>query len=609
MKRFYSNLSLLTLALFGIVITSCKSDGELKIESVPYQSKENGEWGMVSTEGNEIAEDEYKSVPTVASEGRYWVKNSKGYWELYDTDEGKTVVDDEFRYVSLFRNGRAIVAKRDENVTVIDRKGEQVADLSKVGQYTPDQFSGFNGDLAVFSVNEKVGVCTYKGEVVVKPVYSVINEPYCGKIVATDSVAFNSMMAMDSVAKPSGNVVVFNYKGEEILKLPRKKYAMTGDRFYGDYIAVAKERGEGEDGMMNWGIVNIKGEEVLKPSKKYSMIGEISGNMFSYYDGENWGVSTIEGEKVLPAKFVSITFSGDYIIAGSSESGSEEVYDVEDLETRLYDKKGEAVISKKYMQMYVLGKHIFAQVESDRWDILDMKGERVDGAPKICNINVWNTGDYFISTDKIDISKFVKDLDFTADTMDGLTFSSSVQQALKRQAEYYTLSNTPKAADYNYTDEVSIYRRIDGCGVTETVKYPTKLSHQNYREQQVIDFWVGYTYYYHINKIPTGFTFTTAKPQSFSMTFDNYGILRGKLKTLYKELCERFSKMGTETEHSQSATVYSLAGGRYAIVYLEPHSVTAKWGSLPLSERNVYQYAGNKEDLSVEDDEIMDIGV
>lgn len=537
----------------------------------------------------------------MASCDRYWVKNNKGYWELYSLGKSSPIVDGEYRYVTMFKNGRALVTMRDENVTVIDKNGEIISDLSRIGSYKPDQFTGFNGDVAIFSVNEKLGVCNYKGEMLVKPVYSFIGAPADGKIVATDSIAFNSMLSTDSVEGMRGNSVVFDYKGEELLRISRKKYSQVADRFYGDYIAVGKDRKDGEEGMFNWGILNLKGEEVVKPSSKYSMIGDMLDDMFVYCDGENWGVSKLDGTKILPAKYMYITVKGDYFIASKSESGSNDESDGEDVEMQIFDKKGEKVLPKKYMDIQIFGKNIFVQSDYDKWEVLNLKGERVDDAPKIYALGSYSEGDYYVSTDKIDIKAFVNDLDFSSNTMDGLTFSSSVQNVLKRQSEYYSSTNTPKAADYNNTDEINIYRRIDACSVTETIKFPSKLSHQTYRNEQVIDFWWGWTYYYHINKVPTGYAFTASKPSWFSMSFDNYGILRGKLKTLYKALCDKFADMGTEEEHTGSASCYKLSGGRYAIVYLEDHNVTAKWGTLSASERNVYQYSGNKEDLSVEE--------
>ncbi|MDE6329341.1 MAG: WG repeat-containing protein [Muribaculaceae bacterium] len=600
-KTCYSTLAIVAIALASV---SCQESDTLEIEALPYQAKEDGSWGMVSIDNRHNVEPEYKNFPTVASDGLYWVRNNRGYWELYSLSDGRSVNEDEYRYATLFRNGKAIVTKRDEDVTLINKKGEQIADFSKIGKYKPDQFSGFNGIVALFTANDKTGLCNMKGEVVVKPVYSMISNPTDGKLIATDSIAFNQMVGVDEdTTKIKGNRIVFDYKGEELLKLPRKKYYEVGERFYGDFLAVGKKVDGQPDYDLNWGIINSKGEEVVKPSQKYKLITAIGADYFIYSDGDNYGVMSFTGDKILAPKYSYIEQEGDYFI---TTSRSDDSFDFEDTDVRLYDTKGEQIIGKKYHNLTVIGKTVFAQLESDRWDMLNLKGERIDDAPRIYSIASWSTADEYVSTDKIDINRFVKNLDFSATMLDGITFSTGVQDALKVQAATYSATNTPKAADYNHTDEVRIYRRIDGTDVTEVVKYPGTLSHQTYREQQVIDFWYGYTYYYHINKVPTGYAFSTAKPKWLAMEFNNYGIMRGKLKTLYKALCSRFASMGTEADHCSSATSYTLPDGKYAIVYILPNSVVAKWGDLSSTERNIYQYSGNKEDLSVVYEEMVD---
>lgn len=611
MNKIYTNLLLILAFTLPFSIPSCGDDGKLKIDAIPYQTEADGQWKMVTIDGKVCEGMDSKSMPTVASDDRYWVKNSKGYWELYDLDKNTPVVDAEYRYVSLFRNGRALVAKRDENVTVIDKKGEIVSEIVKVGNKKPDYFSGFNGEVAVYAVDGKSGVCNYEGEPVVKPIYAVINTPEDGKIVASDTIAFAARWMEEEEAekeKKTGNFVVFNYKGEELLKLSSKKYIDVGSRFYGDYLVVEKKRvqdkGDENQNFNSCGIININGEEVVKPSNNYCLIPEMLDNIFIYYDGNFYGASTIEGEKILPAKYNDIHVMGEYLIATKSKSGDKDSYDPEDMETQIFDKKGEPVLTKKYMDIRIYGKNIFAQSATDRWDVLNMKGERVDNAPRIYSLAYYSEGDYTIMTDKIDIKEFVSELDFTSNSMDGVTFSSSVQAVLKRQAEHFSYNDEqgqPKASDYGYTDEVSWYYFVDGCGVSETVKFPGALSHQNYRNEEVIDYWIGWTYYYHINRVPTGFTFSTANPLWFSMTFDNYGILRGKLKQLYKALCEKFAQTGTEIDSSSGATSYDLGGGKYAIIYLESHNVTAKWGKLSANEREVWMYSGNKEELTAED--------
>ncbi len=592
-------------ALVLLMALGACNKSKKSIEGIPFQTEEEGKWGLVKPNGEVIVSDEFKHAPTFATDDRYWVQNDKGYYELYAVGEEQPVNDSEYRYVSLFYDGEAVVTKRDESVTVINKKGETVTDLSKIGKYTPDVFQSFSDGLMVFTANDKVGVCNTKGEIILEPVYAFINKPADGKIIATDTIAMRSMAEGDSLKK--GSVIVFDYKGQELLKLPRKKYDVVNERFYGDYLAVGNyEEGaeESEEGLaIQFGIINVKGETVVKPSKKYRYIGEMSGDIFSYNDGEKTGAKTMTGEKILAPKFGNIQFSGDYILATTYPE--EDNYDPDAIITGIYDKEGKPLFKSKYHEMQLFGDHIFAKQDEDKWVILDMKGEKVKEMPKIYNLNYWNEGTYSVMTDKINIDKFVKNLDFSATSLGKLTFSTTVQQAIKIQNETYNYSMTekPKAADYNYTDQLSLYRRVDGVDVVETIKYPNNLSQMNYRNEKVIDFWWGYTYYYHVNKVPTGYTFTTSKPEMLKMSFDNYGVLRGKLKPLFKALCKRFEEMGTLQESNGAAALYKLTDGKYAIVYLEPNSVTAKWGNLSSSQRNIYEYIGNKEDLSIVDEE------
>lgn len=581
------------------IFAACSGNGETKVEYIPFKAPEGDQWGMISTDGKVLCDDEYEICPTVATCGRYWVRNHRGYWELHSTDKKSSDFEGEYRYVTIFRNNRAIVAKRDENVTVIDRDGKVVTELSKIDNYVPDQFMNYNDGVVVFTCNEKQGLASIEGKLLVKPTLASINMAYDGKVVAADEDAFKSSYA-DTVA---GNNIVFDYEGKELLKLPVKKYKRVGSRFYGKYLAVGK-KGTEED-TLEWGIIDETGKEIVIPSKKYQDIPEINDDMFIYYDGERYGVSKLTGEKVLAAQYNYIRFAGNgYIIASKLKNdANEDVYDIEDMQVRLLNAEGKPVLPGKYLEILpLIYDNVFVQIESDRWSILNLKGEKLKELPKIGEVNIFSEGDYIIESDKVNIKQIVKKLDLDGNSLDELTFTSSVRDALDRQASYFSATNVPKASDYSYTDEVNIFRRLDGVSVNETVKFPNKLSHQNYRTERVIDFWIGWTYYYHNRQIPTGYTFTTSKPKYFEIQFDNYGKLRGKLKSVYKELCNEFAKIGKEEEKNGAATLFKLDNGRWAIVYLEPHSVVAKWGDLSSSERAVYPYYGNKEDLSWEEE-------
>lgn len=78
-------LTLLLLALSATITSACSSESSsAEIEALAYRSSESGRWGIVSMDGEVIVRDYFKNEPTVAMDGRYFVKNDEGLWEMYD---------------------------------------------------------------------------------------------------------------------------------------------------------------------------------------------------------------------------------------------------------------------------------------------------------------------------------------------------------------------------------------------------------------------------------------------------------------------------------------------------------------------------------------------
>ncbi|MCM1377181.1 MAG: hypothetical protein NC097_05245 [Clostridium sp.] len=591
------------LASFAL-LCSCSRSSEVKIEYFPFQEPEGDEWQMISPEGRILSGVHFDNMPTVATDGVFWARNHKGYWEMYHIDGDKAEkLDGEYRYATIFKNGHALVAKRDENVSVINTKGEVTADLSKIGSYTPDQCMNFNDDLFTFTVNEKQGLADIKGNPIIKPVMGQVFEPHDGKVVSIDSIGLKSLYS-DTIA---GSYYVYNYKGEELLKLSRSKYSMVSDQFSGDYLSVAVESGN-EDAPYKWGIIDVTGKEVVKPNNKYRIIGDINKVAYTYYDGEHWGVNAFDGKKLLAPKYdiVELKADGTMIVGKQDNSVGEGNGEGEggEMQYAIIGPDGKAVSKDKFRTVFSLPEGSFlVQNDDEVFSIINKKGEFLKNIPDMSNAVVYSMGDFNVESDKVNLKALVGKIGFTADTMGPLTFNSSVRKAIEYQSDSYSATNKPKASDFSYTDELYVYKRVEGVNVSQTIKFPEKLSHQNYRTEQVIDFWIGWTYYYHTNQIPTGHTFTTTNPKYFQLQFDNYGKLRGKLKPLFKELCAKFAKMGTLEDSNGAAALYRLNNGKYALISLEPHNVTVKWGNLSSSDRELYPFYGNKEDLSWNDSE------
>ena len=580
------------LAMILIMAGCSKTDG--KVEAIPCKLKSEKEWSLTAPDGKLIAAAEYSHRPSAMIEDRYWAQNEDGYWQLYSPSGGlMPVVDREFRYVSNFYGGKAMVAERDKPVSIIDRDGNETISLEKLGSYTPSQFSEINDGLAVFAVDTVQGVVNFEGEVVVPAKYYSVNQPSSGRIIAQEnaSPAFYSSEPADSF--PESQMTVFAYAGQALFKISSRKYSRVGYKFMNGYLPVGTHV-EDKD---NWGLMNAEGELVLAPSPSNRAILEVSATHFIFMDDDGkYGVKAIDGTTVLKAKYTSARFLSDTRIAVSTSDFEED----DAMQWVVMDLEGQKVCGSKFYDISpVMDGRMFVQVKTDRWTVMSADGEIAADAPQYDEVYYEiSQPSYTITSDFIDIPKLIEGVGMSAFGVDSLTFQSSARQALERQARYYSFSNQPHPSNYSYTNEVNIFPTVEGEMISETVIFPSNLSHQTFREEKVIDYVWGNYYWYHMNKVPTGYVFTSDRPSKFSVSFNNYGKLRGKLRTLYNDLVKHFSSFGTVEDHNRAATVIDLGNGRKARIALEPNSVSVLWGKLSGSDTSIYSFDGNREELS-----------
>ena len=591
----------LMLAVFALALAGCKNDGPADIEYFPFQSEPNGKWGMMSPDGKVLIESEFKYAPTVATDGRFWAMNDKGYYELFTTDKTPKKIGEEYRYVSNFYNGRAIVTQRDHPASIIDRDGKLLVDLNKIEGKTPSYIFSMSEGIAVYMTDTVCGAINYDGEVVIKPKYAYISMASDGKIIARDRgfTLFDMEDLPDSV--PEAFSTVYNYKGEELLKISNRKYCEIGSRFYGDYLAVSKKI----DGENVWGIINVKGETVVPVSKKYKSITQINENGFIYYDeSSKYGMCAFDGSTLVRAKYDYLSFVDKEILAGTIFPEN----DAENLESRceLVGINGTVISKRKYMSIedYIPTgyKSAIVCIAENHYSLIDRKGERVSDVPDIAYASAY-VNSYSVLSDYVDVPALLDNIGFSDDGLDSLTFNSSVRSVLDRQARYFSYTNKPKAEDYASVRTVNIYRTLDGLAFTENINFPNTLAMQTYRQEKVIDYVDYYwnMYWYHMRNVPTGHQFRSINPSSFELNFDNYGALRGKLRPFYTHLASRFKKMGTVEDENDAAILVRLNNGKKAAVWLDEHEVKAVWGNLNSEQMNIGIHAGNKEKLSVED--------
>jgi len=589
-------IKLFLTAVITLLLSAGCSRPDGKVDAVPCRVKGERNWSFTNPKGDVSVTDEFKHRPTAVIEGRYWAQNDNGYWELYDASAAPVpIVDKEFRYVSNFYGGKAMVAERDKPVSIIDRDGNELVSLEKIGSVTPDQFTYINEGIAVFSVDSVQGVVNFDGELVVPAKYYYVHYPSSGRIIASSDygIGFNNAEPCDSC--PESTITVFDYTGKAVFDISSRKYSLIGDSYINGYLPVGKRD---DDDKECWGLLNVNGEEVVAPSSSNRGLPDVSSTHYIFIDDENhYGVKAFDGTVVLKAKYAQARFLSDTRLAVTT---SDILEDGEEPEWQIIDLEGNLICGNKFLDVSpVIDGRLFVKLKADRWAIMALDGEIDQEAQQFSEVYFDESQPCFmVASDFIDIAKLISGIGITPYGVDSLTFQSSVRQVLERQARYYSYSNQPHPANYSYTNEVNIFPIVEGEMITETIIFPSNLSHQTFRQEKVIDYVWGNYYWYHMNKIPTGYVFTSDRPSKFSLSFNNYGKLRGKLRTLYNDLVKHFTRYGSVITHNNAATLLDLGNGRTARIVLEPNSVSAVWGKLSEADKSIYSYEGNKEETN-----------
>lgn len=159
-----------------------------------------------------------------------------------------------------------------------------------------------------------------------------------------------------------------------------------------------------KEGKENWGIINDKGDIVVKPSSKLKSIGTINGDVFTYNNGDGWGLMNIKGETLIRAKY----------------------------EFLYYDK--------------------------------DCK--QIEGLPDIVNIGTYE-GESYIESDYVDLEKLVASFSIKDNGVLGFSMTSSPKEVAKKAAELNSVSGDkehPAGTPYwfDYTNNITLTKDING---------------------------------------------------------------------------------------------------------------------------------------------------
>lgn len=268
--------SIILLALVAVMMCeSCSKSKEGKIEYIPFQETKDGNWGMISMDGKVLFKEEFKTKPTVVRDGRFFVRTKEGIWEMYDAKEKPRKIGADYAHTSGFCNGKALVAEKNNPVSIIDTQGKTIKLLDKIDGKEVDGVRAFVSGYAVFMTTDSLwGVIDDNGKCVIKPVYYSLNDYGDGKFIGVN-VKYKKDVLQGK--KDKVKISVLNTSGEAVFNLSANKYENIGYFFVDGKLKVSVKK----DGKEIYGIIDDKGNYVVKPSTKLKNIGSIHGDEFT----------------------------------------------------------------------------------------------------------------------------------------------------------------------------------------------------------------------------------------------------------------------------------------------------------------------------------------
>lgn len=479
---------LMALSLICTVFVSCSETESSNVEYIPFQETEDGLWGMISMDGEVLFKDEFENEPTVVRDGRFFVRTKEGIWEMYEATQKPKKIGADYVHVSNFQDGRAIVTVKDQPVSIIDVNGKEIKVLDQVDGKEIDGVRPFHGNYAIFMTSDSLfGVIDNDGKCVIRPDYCFLSNCFDGKFLGVNKKYKNEYNEREenkfkfSVIDTNGKVL-FEYSGD-------KYKSFRSGNLDGKLAAVSVKR----EGEKIWGIIDEKGEFVLKPSVKIKHIGDISGNLFTYYNGSGWGLMDVNGETKIRAKYEHLYFAGNDMFMAYVKNGDNYEYKYVDEEDNQIGE--DTYVSASQFRSFD-GRHAFVKVDDKMYSIIDNDCNQLDGLPDIVNIGyvgLIDDIDTYIESDYVDLEKVVASFNVSPDGIMDLTFNSSPQDVAELQVEAGTASSSDQHEAgtpywYDYTSVIQIPKDVNGIKCLMIIAFPDNLSRQTYRTEKVIDY-------------------------------------------------------------------------------------------------------------------------
>lgn len=553
---------------FSDVIGAFSSNKQISdIEGVPFKSTEKGKWGMLKPDGTILFEDEFKDMPTIARCGRFMVRNGNGLWEIFTATPNPEKIGEEYLYLGDFFNGIAPAVKKNSHITLIDKDGNEIAILDRSGSKAITQMENFHYGYAVFEAEDAVGIVNTKGEILLDA------KKYCKILhVAPKRFLALDMKYKDEEDKHSLVFDVIDPVGNKKGIIRMSKYDDVAVLSNG-YMAIEQT----SDGEKLYGIIDMDGEVIVKPTSKIKGLYGFQGDKFIFSNGESLGVRNIDDEVLIRAKYDGIIWATDNKLWVNTSTDGRQGWSLIDLD-------GNKITKEPYQDVlpFFDGKHTYVQVTDKTWSMIDIDGDEMKNLPDIYTVSD-NTADEVIISDYVDLDAIVNLIDMTPYGFGGFGINMSPVELIKVYNENCVAKERlPLEPNEVRTDKLSYQKRI-----LNDIDFNVQLYYSMFMTEKgeshfddTIGEWI---------QEPT--KWTQEPPQYVKMTVSG-GKLSGKCDLLYKKLAVKAKMLGKVYKENNNACIVVLKNNTGLILV---NSGTEVWGMVKsldvLRNENINQYS------------------
>lgn len=439
MKR---NLFFMTSLMAIAMLYSCNEQESNELGYMPFRSSSEGKWGLISTDGTVLFEEEFKDEPTVVMNDRFMVKNGNKMWEIYTASDNPEKIGEDYIDICDFTANVTPAVKKNEKIKLIDKEGNEIAVLDKIGKKNIDKCSKFiYGYAIVMTEDDKCGIINTKGAQVIDAKYKSILPISSKNFIAfeeNDMTSENNNFVL-TVLDAKGNIVSNLSIGDG------QKYTdIDLEASNEKYIAVSTT----VDGEKQWGYIDLNKEVKIKPSSKIKGLGQLKGDKFIFYNGENWGVMGFDGTTVIRPKYDNLRWASETLLIA---------YDSEERCYMLVNTDGDKLTTEKYLRIlpFYNGNIAPAKVDDNSWAFINTKGEeeRIKNLPDIYDIEEHYASD-IVSSDFVDVDAIVGSLQLAKNGIKGLSVDLIPLQLVKAYNEFADDKVSTTANDAGHIDQL-----------------------------------------------------------------------------------------------------------------------------------------------------------